>query len=134
MPMLIQYIDKIAVQKQRDVLLVRFTKAPFVGNEEYPEPVEDWEKCSARQVFLQWCQDNSILATPCGPASNSGWIVGYFGDLYIDVPNEPDNADFHKLSDHLEHPDGRMKQPHDTFYLFPLDVAEHCQHKSQSGD
>ncbi len=135
MPQLIKRIDEIAIEKQRDVLYVRFTKEPFVSDDEPYERFREWRNCAARQAFLQWRQDNNIAAIPCGPPSIvNGWIIeGYFGDLYLDVPFKTDNADFQKLSAHLEFPDGNMKQPHICFCYFPLEVAERYKREYPSG-
>jgi hypothetical protein len=104
MPYLIAAIDQIARELKRDVLLVRFDIPGFF-------PPDNFEQLESRKAFLKWASGEGIRAIPCGPPSNSGWVCGYFGDLYVDVISDDDNPDYQKLRAHLENEDGSMRQP-----------------------
>ena len=126
MPMLIDCIDQIARNKQRDVIYVMFGEPGYTSREDF-ELLEDWEHCEVRQYLLRWFEENGIAAVPCGGFSSDGWIEGYFGHLYLDVPYDSNNADYQKLENLLEHEDGSTKLPGVMFCCLPLAVAMECE-------
>lgn len=122
MPMLIQHIDEIARELQRDVLYLVFCKEGFSSADDF-ELVDDWENCKVRQYLVQWFADDNIEARPCAGVSNSGWICGYSGHLYIDVPFDRSNLDYLKIENLLENEDGSMKLRGVVFCVFGLEEA-----------
>lgn len=116
MPFLISAIDQIALEKQRDVLLVRFESPGLF-------PPDNINQLDSRNAFLGWATREGIKTTPCAPPSNSGWMCGYFGDLYIDVIADENDPDYCKLKAYLENDDGSMRQQGITFWQLPLAVA-----------
>jgi len=105
MPQLIDYIDKIARNKNRDVLYLLFK--PQQGED--PLFFDD-EACKRRKQVIKWLEKNNIIYYPCmGAAVERASLDSYRGFLYIDVPYDAANADFKKLSAYLEYPDGSMR-------------------------
>lgn len=57
----------------------------------------------------------------------------YQGFIYIDVPYDEANADFRKLSDYLEYPDGTLRYDDMLFAYYPLDLAQKNKHHDEPG-
>lgn len=128
MPMLIQHIDAIARQKQRDVLYVMF-KSPnerSLGDDDY-DPLDrffiDWENLPVRQEIIDWLESNAMKWQPCGHFAKTNLMLSYQGQIYIDVPYDKSLMEYRKLEDFLENPDGSMKLPNTVFCYLPLDRA-----------
>lgn len=113
MPQLMQHIDAIAREKNRDVLFVHF--------ENYEE--NDQNLDSQRQNVLNWLEQNNIEYTPCMGFEEEGLIDSYLGDIYIDVPFDLENAQYQILSDYLEDEDGEMKIEGVYFFVLYLETA-----------
>jgi len=112
--MLIAHIDAIARQKQRDVLYVVFC------------PEQDgsaWQRLPVRQQIIEWLTAHGIGWQPCGPIADERVMVGYRGQLYIDLPNDKALPAYQALEAFLENPDGSMRLPQAVFYCLPLDRA-----------
>lgn len=126
MPMLIEHIDAIARQKQRDVLYVAFhppaSAMPdveeIVGTDDF-----DWGKLPIRQQIIDWLEAQGIGCKPCGHFANEHLMMGYRGQIYIDVPFDDSLPAFQALQAFLELPDGSMRFPEATFFSCPLDMA-----------
>ena len=69
MPAVIDYIDKIAREKQRDVLYVIFfsEKTTRLSDDDYRPFL--YKECAIRQTLLEWFERNGITVYPCGPFS-----------------------------------------------------------------
>jgi len=137
MPMLIDYIDKIARDKQRDVLYIEFCKNPFFNRKDLDEYCEnlfiDYENLEIRNTLLQWFEENHINVYPCGPVARPGSIESYRGQLYIDVPFDKSNRDYQKVEHLLENEDGTMKFPQVLFFYLPLEKAMENAHHDEPG-
>ncbi|MDQ5911506.1 MAG: hypothetical protein QG599_3604 [Pseudomonadota bacterium] len=121
MPMLIELIDKIARDKQRDVLYLIFCEDS--SSCDHLKPI-DYENCEIRNTLIQWFSDNNITAYPCGPfVRESIMIGGYHGQLYIDIPFDKSNLDYQKVEQLLENEDGSMKFPQVLFAYLSLELA-----------
>ena len=126
MPMVIEHIDAIARQKQRDVLFVAFHRsAPATVDVE--EILDDsrleWETLPVRQQIIDWLDAQGIGWAPCGHFADMGLMMGYQGQLYIDVPYDRALPAYQAVQALLEFPDGRMQFPDATFYCCSLDQA-----------
>lgn len=154
MPMLIHTIDRIARQKQRDVLFIKF-HAPLRQNAEgqaMPSSTDmqaqqvwallhdhdsdiDWQNMPERQQVLDWLDAKGIDWQPCGPFCPDGGLLlcGYFGDVYVDLPYDPAHPLYRELAAYLEHPDGRMRSSQVTFCCLPLSAAMRNQHHDAPG-
>ena len=117
MPQLLQHIDAIAREKNRDVLFVHFED--YEENEQNPD--------SNRQDVLSWLEQNNIPYEKCMGLEEEGSIDSYWGDIYIDVPFDLENEQYHILSDYLEDEEGVMKIEGVYFFVLYLETAIELQ-------
>jgi hypothetical protein len=130
MAQVLEHIDKIARDKNRDVLFIVFKDAKNEIDEEFSY---DYETDSVRAEFLLWLNQNNIPYQKCGPiASVNGW-ESYRGQLYIDVPMDENDQRYQKLNNHLENQDGTMKIAGISYYYIPLKVAMKNAHHDEPG-
>ena len=126
MPVRIEHIDAIARQKQRDVLYVVF-HPPASGTPDDEEILGsddfDWKTLPIRQQIIDWLAARGIGWNPCGHFANECLMMGYRGQIYIDLPFDASLSAFQALQTFLELPDGSMRFPEATFFYCPLDKA-----------
>ncbi len=115
MPQLMQHIDAIAREKNRDVLFVHF--------ENYEHENAEAESYHLRQNLMEWLQQRQIAFAPCMGIEQPGVIESYSGDLYIDVPFDAANPSYQVVSEHLEDTEGNMKIPGVLFFVLSLETA-----------
>lgn len=134
MPMLIDFIDKIARSKCRDVLFVTFqppaSLAPRGWNS---EPFIDWEHLPVREQIIAWLDEQNIAWQPCGYVANENRMFSYDGQIYIDVPFDTASPIYRKLADYLETPDGRARLNGAWFCCLPLASAMKNAHQDEPG-
>ena len=111
MPQVIQHIDAIAREKERDVLFIHF------------EEFEHGAAHSKRQELISWLEQNEIPYKECMGLEEESVIESYMGDLYIDVPFDIANPLFNKLSEHLEDEEGEMKIDGVLFFTLSYELA-----------
>ena len=111
MPQVIQHIDAIAREKQRDVLFIHF--------EEFEQDAGQ----STRQTLISWLDAHAIPYQECMGLEEESVIDSYMGDLYIDVPFDLGNPLFVKLSEHLEDEEGEMKIAGVLFFTLSYELA-----------
>lgn len=111
MPQVIQHIDAIAREKERDVLFIHF------------EEFEHGATNSKRQELMTWLEQNEIPYQECMGLEEESVIESYMGDLYIDVPFDIANPLFNKLSEHLEDEEGEMKIDGVLFFTLSYELA-----------
>lgn len=116
MPQLVKYTDQICVEKNRDILFVDFDYDLFYDDSKEETPYI--------KETLQWFYDNNISYEIIGPFSNSGFLEGYYGRYYIDVPYDLTNAKYKLLEEYFENSDGTMKDPKKVFVYCTL---EYCK-------
>lgn len=129
MPQLIENIDAIARQKQRDVLYLKFQ--PLVvdsvidsDEEEVSSDFDDpWEELPIRQHIIAWLDAQGIGWQCCGDYANPNSMMSYQGQIYIDVPYDKSLAAYQALEAFLENPDGIMRFPEVRFCYCPLEDA-----------
>jgi len=115
MPQIMQHIDAIAREKNRDVLFVHF--------ENYEHENADAESYHLRQNLMEWLQQRQIAFAPCMGIEQPGVIESYAGDLYVDVPFDEDDLSYQKVCEHLEDAEGNMKIPGVLFFVLSLETA-----------
>ena len=124
MPMIIQHIDAIARQKQRDVLFVQFESDRMPDEPDvdfkFSKMLLDWDELPVRQQIIDWLDEHGMKWQPCGDFANTSVMSGYQGQIYIDVPYDTSLQEYKKLEAFLENPDGSMKFPHVLFCYLPL--------------
>ena len=125
MPQLLQHIDAIARQKQRDVLFGAF---------HYDNPdLTDYENLPCRVELIAWLDANAIAWAPCGDIADPDCMRPYKGQLYFDVPFDEADAQYRLLAQHLEHPDGTGRIDGLRFCFVPLDIAMKNAHHDAPG-
>lgn len=127
MPILIKSIDQIARQKQRDVLFIRFD-THFI--EDF-----DYKKWTFRQNLIHWLMAENIPFEECADiAKDEEDMNAYLGQLYIDIPYQPQDPIYQKLANHLENSEGKMKIDGVLFCLLPLHIAMKNAHHDDIHD
>lgn len=129
MPQLIDHIDKIARDKNHDVLYLIFKPQPDEDELHF-----DYQISKRRQVVMEWLEANKTPYFPCiGPAIAEGGFDSYSGFLYIDVPFDVADAEFKRLCAYLEHPDGTSRYEDLIFAYYPLEKALENKHHDEPG-
>ena len=109
MPVLVKYTDEKCVEKDRDILFVQFKYNAFEDEEDLRE------ETPFIQETLEFFKNNDIWYELIGPFSNSGFLCGYYGRYYIDVPYETSNSKYKIIEEYFEYPDGTMKDENKIF-------------------
>jgi len=126
MPQLIEYLDKIAREKQRDVLCLSFLDSSI----ELDELLDmDFEQYKPFVEMTAWLDANSIKWQPC--ALQSG--IASSGRIYVDVPFDEADSVYQKLAGYLENPDGSMKIEGVKFFYMPLSQAMEFAEQDEPG-
>lgn len=136
MPQIIQYIDAIAREKQRDVLLIKFSPAKSgKSDDDYLEArIEyDHNEDERRTEVLQWLDDHCIPWQKCGPFVSEGCLLGYEGDVYLDLPYDENNGQYQLVRDYLENPDESMRDERVTWHYLPLENAMKNAYQDEPG-
>ena len=128
MPLLLEHIDAIARQKQRGVLYVEFHPLaldPDAGEDLSARdimawktmPDSAWQALPIRQQLIDWLNTQGIGWQRCGHYAQVGLMMGYRGQLYIDLPFDTTLTDFLALQAFLENPDGSMRHS-GVFFIY----------------
>lgn len=126
MPQLIEYLDKIARDKQRDVLSISFLDSSM----ELDEILDiDFDQYKPFLEMIAWLDANDIRWLPCC-LQNSIVIQGR---IYVDVPFDEADPVYQKLVGHLENADGSMKIPGVAFQYMPLAAAMEYAEQDELG-
>ena len=120
MPLLVEHIDAIARKKQRGVLYVEFH--PLALDPEAGEDLSErdilawktmpdsaWQSLPIRQQLIDWLDAKGIGWQRCGHYAQVGLMMGYRGQIYIDLPFDTTLPAFLALQAFLENPDGSMR-------------------------
>lgn len=112
MPQLVDHIDKICRDNERDVLFLRFS-----------DPLGRQFPTAARKNILTWLNENAIPYKDCvGYFSNSGYLSAD-QSIYLDIPYDLDNPLYQKVADYLEDADGAIKHKGVEFLLLTYERA-----------
>lgn len=128
MPYLLRHIDAIAREKQHDVLFLAF------GYRDGKDDAFDNyfpESDAVRLNVMEWLTTNNIPHQPCAGFANENYMGGWRGEEYLDVPNDPQDANYKKLCDYFEKPDGTTKIPEVRFFILPLEKAMENAHHDE---
>jgi hypothetical protein len=131
MPQLIYHIDAIARKKGRDVVFVTFPECD-VWRLGKGRP-KSYERCAARKTIIHWLDENHIGWEPCASIAREDSMESYAGQIYIDVPYDPDDVLFQKLTSFLENPDGTIKNEGAKHWHLPLELAMKNKHHDEPG-
>ena len=109
MPMLIEHIDAIARNKQRDVLYVKFhrwVQDKVIGSRLISP---NWQKLPIRQNIIDWLEARGIAWQPCAHYADPNLMLSYQGQIYIDLPYDKMLPAYKELESFLEYPNGTMR-------------------------
>jgi hypothetical protein len=126
MPQRIQHIDKIARDKNRDVLFIGFIA---LNNTETPA----YRRADDNDPHIQWLEANKIPYAPCGLVADEWAVSEYEGHLYLDVPMDEANPTFQKLLAHFENDEGQPADPNCVLYYYALVDAMQNAHHDEPG-
>ena len=134
MPLLLEHIDAIARQKQRGVLYVEFH--PLALDPEKGEDLSErdimawktmpdsaWQSLPIRQQLIDWLDAKGIGWRRCGHYAQVGLMMGYRGQIYIDLSFDTALPEFQALQAFLENPDGTMRYSKVFFIYCSLEKA-----------
>ena len=140
MPILLEHIDAIARRKQRGVLYVEFHPLaldPDAG-EDLSErdimawktmPDSAWQSLPIRQQLISWLDHQGIGWQRCGHYAQLDLMMGYRGQIYIDLPFDTTLPAFQALQAFLENPDGTMRFPRVHFiYCSLVNAMDNAAH------
>lgn len=113
MPQLIQHIDAIAREKNRDVLFLHFEN--FIEDQDLDDNVRD--------SILAWLDHHGIAYSPCMGLEDDSLVDSYLGDIYIDLAYDETDSTYQVLKNHLEDEEGNMKVEGVLFFVLSLEVA-----------
>jgi len=131
MPQIIEPIDRIARLRKRDVLYLTFFKP---SNDSLVVDEFDWRNCTRRKLVIRWLDKNGIDYEPCQICWHSGLLAyPYHGQLYLNIPIDPDDFNFQKLEKLLDSESGEMKFRYVNFYCLPLNTAMKNAHHDEPG-
>ena len=119
MPLAISNIDAIARREKRGVLYLTFHPS-----EESPDFEDfEWHHDSRRCEIIKWLDANGIGWSPCGEPVQGRCFVRYRGQIYIDLELNEADPRYRRLCEHLEHPDGSMRDPSIGFIFLRLELT-----------
>lgn len=126
MPQIIQHIDAIARQKQRDVLLIEF-------HDGSPKSMLDYASSPVRNFILDWFDANDIPYCECGDFADENQPDRYRGQIYIDVPYDEADPAFQKVRAFLAAPENDNRFKGAGFCFLPLARAIKNAHHDAPG-
>ncbi|WP_038250923.1 hypothetical protein [Ghiorsea bivora] len=122
MPMILDTIDKISRDKQRDVLYITFHDA-----EADWEDVFDWEQDERRKRVISFLESHGISYRMCFPPQpTNGMVVisgRYKGEIYVDVEFDDANETYKLLNNYLEDECGKPRIHNVLFWYYKLELA-----------
>lgn len=138
MPSILKHIDQIAREKGRDAVFASFETGQDQSDEpfNYPAPNHtnhNWLSDFNRLNLIAWLNERGIAHQDAGEyASENGWR-SYNGNLFIDVPFDPDDAQYQQVIEHLENADGTPRDPQLKLWVCTLEVAMKNAHHDEPG-
>lgn len=134
MPLIIEHIDAIARAKKRGVLFVEFRR-PEDENDGFRlgNLAQSWQTLPERQQVIDWLDAHGVAWSRCSHFANVSLMMGYRGQIYIDLPFDTDLPAFQALDAFLVNPDGSMRLPNTVFIYLPLELAMKNAHHDEPG-
>ncbi|WP_341313486.1 hypothetical protein WN982_19225 [Paraburkholderia sp. IMGN_8] len=126
MPQLLEHIDAIARELNRDVLYLEFLKAPRPHR-------ADYKSLETRMLIVQWLDSEGIEWRECGQLASETVMRSYAGEIFINVPFDETDNRYRKVQAFLEHPDGTMRFEDVRFYVVELQLAMKNAHHDEPG-
>jgi len=124
MPQILKHIDKIAREKNRDVIYINFIIDIF----------SDYETFDERNKLLKWLEDNHIDYTKVFSPASEDSLESYRGQLYLDVIIDEKNEQYKLICAHMDGPEnGSFKIPGVESWIYPLKLALQNKHHDEPG-
>ena len=117
MTQLLQHIDAIAREKNRDVLFISFEH--YQEKDEGDDPI--------RSIVLAWLEDHEIAYQPCMGLAQEGFIDSYSGDIYLDLAADETDPLYRELCEYLEDDAGNMRLDGVLFFVLALSLAQELE-------
>lgn len=133
MPALIQHIDAIAREKQRDVLFITVNPANMSPPHEEAIAFYNWEQDPIRASVCTWLTEQGITWQNCAHIADVDYMGSYEGQIYLDVPFDENDHQYQLVRDYLENPDGTMRFETVGFWCLPLEKAMENAHHDELG-
>lgn len=139
MPYVIEPIEHIAREKKRGVLYITFNPVYSPDNwvdgkliYDYLESRWYWDECPKRNELIMWLDSNGYTWVECDVSSyKSPSYLTYEGSIYVDIAYELSDPKYMKLQEHMERPDGKMKDPDVILWFLPAERAFESIHNAQ---
>jgi len=133
--MSIEHIDVIARKQQRDVLYLTFHRKNANDNSfrERTGYDYDYNDDPVRDQVCAWLNEHGVTWHPCAHIASESLIMGYRGQIYLDVPFDDNDPIYMKVRDYLEHPDGTQRFPTVIFWYLTLEKAQENAHHDEPG-
>jgi hypothetical protein len=119
MPQILNTLDEIAREKQRDVLCVMF----FDPKKGIPKHLSAARR-NLRAALIQFLEDHSIAWSECfDPGCENLLFYPYYCSMYLDGPYDLADPAYRLVADYLETPDGKPRTKDMRFGVRTLDAA-----------
>lgn len=116
--MILQNIDEISREMNRDVLLLRFHPTDFDEYLEY-----EYKNDAVRTEILENLKQMEIPFKPCLGFYHPNDFGRWCGQIYLDVPYDENLPMYQRLKEYLEFPDNSMRFETVKFYILKLEQA-----------
>ena len=122
------YIDAIAREKGRDVLMLSFIElTDELGCPNWLHP-DELEKLPNRNKVISWLDENHIPWKSCGEFWNGKSYLSYPGHIYIDVIPTTSDPNYIHLCEFLINLDGSMRLEGVKMWLIAFSLAIKNKH------
>ncbi|MBS8230256.1 hypothetical protein DYI41_04840 [Marinobacter salarius] len=119
-PQIVETTDEIGVREQRDILFLSFNQI----SEPTPLSDESWKNIPYRSMILQWLEANEFAWEMCIHCSPGTIVTSYKGDIYIDLPPDPQCQRYQRLLEFLEDEEENCRFPGVSFWRMPLSLSQ----------
>ena len=106
----ISHIDAISRKNGADAFFIDFVvPLQFNGNRLSALSKPNNGEISVRDQIIEWLGSNGICWEPCGDFACLDRYDKYRGQIYIDVPCDPQNSIYRRVIEFLETPNGASR-------------------------
>lgn len=131
MPMIIEHIDAIARELQKNVLFITFNHQNnddnFSNSNRYI-----WKEDILRKAICNWLTEQKIIWRPCHYFANEDFMRRYEGQIFLDVPYDETDPLYLLVRDYLENSDGSMRFKTVGFWHLLLEQAMTNAHHDEA--
>jgi len=127
MPRILKYIDEISRRLSRDVLIGMpdeniFRTYMFGSTKAQKKAMVRCMETHRRAV--KFLKREGISWEDCFGIEQSNFLIRpWFGEMFIDIPNDPQDIKYKKVCSFFENKDGSPKFRHYHIFILPYEVA-----------